>query len=108
MQNFKNSDYLKDKTVGVWGKGKTAISVLRFLKKLSVETYLIDGQDPKDWDNKDLLSDLCKSDHFLSEKMAFKKVSEFDVIVKSPGIPRTNKFYIEFRRCLPLEGWHFT
>jgi UDP-N-acetylmuramoylalanine--D-glutamate ligase len=83
-----NIDQLKNKKIAVLGAGVEGVSTFNFLKTHSLDVELLDEAEP--------VGNPGEGGRF--GKDAFKNLSDFDVVFRSPGIPFLRDEIQEFRR----------
>ncbi len=80
INNFKN------KKIGIIGLGVEGLSSARFFNKKGASVYLLERKE-KEYIDKEILTDAEDvSDNLIFGKNYLKNLSEFDLIVRSPGI----------------------
>ncbi len=88
---------LKNKKVLIFGMGVSGISALKLAKFLEGELVLVNGGDKLKWANQEILKhvsiDQCFNEFDLD---LVKKLSDFDFMILSPGIPRTHDLCKKF------------
>lgn len=75
----------RDKSVGVLGLGREGIEVVRFMLALGARVTVLDGSSAKQLPNYDLALKLGAD--FRLGKGYDQELQEFDVVVRSPGVP---------------------
>lgn len=73
------------KSVGVLGLGREGIEVVRFMSQLGAQVTVLDGSSAKQLPNYDLARKLGAD--FRLGKGYDQELTDFDVIIRSPGVP---------------------
>lgn len=80
----------KNKKIAVLGLGVEGLSSIKFLQKNGAEIWVLDKRDKESLD-KDIVSDAEKlGARFVLGENYLKNLSEFDVIIRTPGFQRNN------------------
>lgn len=78
----------KNKKVAILGFGVEGVSVMHFLQKKGANIYILDKKQKDKFDHKFVSIAETMGAHFILGKDYLKNLSDFDIIVRSPGVRR--------------------
>ncbi len=78
----------QDKSIVVFGMGKSGFSAVKLLKHLGSRVKAISKGTPESWNNYDELKQLIGIENCISEKDAGKYFEDCELVILSPGISR--------------------
>jgi UDP-N-acetylmuramoylalanine--D-glutamate ligase len=81
---------LKSKRVCVFGLGKSGLSAFKFLLQEEADVWAVNKGDPPSWEAYQTISEQIGKDKCLNEDHAATIMAESQLIILSPGIPRSH------------------